>query len=106
MAYAIRIIISLILHLDEKVRSQAKRFQSKLTENVRMPLKTELLSIKQIAMQFDMGVSTIWRLVKIKKFPTPIKVGGSTRWRVQDLEEWLAGRSNASGQVADRLPPT
>ncbi|WP_323771239.1 helix-turn-helix transcriptional regulator [Antarctobacter sp.] len=60
-----------------------------------MGLKTELLSIKQIADHLELGVSTIWRLVKMKKFPAPIKVGGSTRWKVQDIEDWLASQEAA-----------
>nr|WP_269106840.1 AlpA family phage regulatory protein [Massilia sp. TS11] len=41
------------------------------------------------------GVShaTLWRMVKAKKFPQPVKLSaGVTAWRVEDVRAWLAGK--------------
>jgi prophage regulatory protein len=35
--------------------------------------------------------STIWRRVKEKTFPAPIRMGeNSVRWRESDIRDWLA----------------
>jgi prophage regulatory protein len=37
--------------------------------------------------------STIWRRVKDKSFPAPIRIGeNSLRWRGTDIRDWLESR--------------
>ena len=34
--------------------------------------------------------STVWRFVKLKKFPSPVKISdGIVGWRVGELRKWL-----------------
>lgn len=48
--------------------------------------ETKILVPATVAAEMlSIGVSTLWREVKLKRLPAPIKVGGATRWRVSDL---------------------
>ena len=43
--------------------------------------------------------STLWRLVKFKKFPAPIKISTQiVAWRVGEIKEWL---ENPKEYIAD-----
>lgn len=34
--------------------------------------------------------ATLWRFIKIKKFPSPIKLSqGVTAWRAEDIRQWI-----------------
>jgi predicted DNA-binding transcriptional regulator AlpA len=45
----------------------------------------QYLSIKEVAEMYGIGVSSIHRNIRLKKFPQPIKVGGLLRWHVDSL---------------------
>ncbi|MDF2578238.1 MAG: hypothetical protein K0S74_1722 [Chlamydiales bacterium] len=50
---------------------------------------TYFLRDTEVAIRYGISRPTIWRWVKLNKFPKPIKLGaGSTRWRLADLEIW------------------
>lgn len=50
-----------------------------------------LCKVQTVAELYDVSVPTIWRWVREKKFPAPIKLSpGCTRWRFSDLEPWEA----------------
>ncbi|WP_240036550.1 helix-turn-helix transcriptional regulator [Halomonas urmiana] len=52
-------------------------------------MQPRYLSVRQTAARFSVSVPTIWRWVKEKRFPVPVKLGPScTRWSVDDLEKW------------------
>ncbi len=46
------------------------------------------VDIKQVCGMFNLGQSTIWRLIGKGKFPEPIYFGRSARWKVTDLRGW------------------
>lgn len=42
--------------------------------------------------------STIWRWVRQKNFPAPVKLAaGVTAWRWSDVKAWLAARATSGG---------
>ncbi len=49
---------------------------------------SHFLSVEQVAKRYDVSTDSIWRWVRQKKFPSPVRVGaGTTRWRRADLNE-------------------
>lgn len=48
-----------------------------------------LVNVKEAAAMLSIGKSTLWREVRAKRLPEPVKIGGSTRWRVSDLQRAL-----------------
>ena len=41
--------------------------------------------------------STLWRMVRAEKFPTPIKLSANvTAWRVEDVREWLEAQAGVA----------
>ena len=43
---------------------------------------------------------TLWRMVKAGKFPAPVKLSQRvTAWRVEDIREWMNGRSSTIVEV-------
>ena len=56
-------------------------------------MQYELLTIREVAATVRLNVSTIYRLVRSKQFPAPIKLGpAATRWRAEELRDWLDSR--------------
>jgi len=50
-----------------------------------------LLRLREVIERTGLAKSTIYRNVKAKMFPQPVKVGmGSSRWRESELAQWLA----------------
>ena len=48
-----------------------------------------LLDVKQVAELFNIGVSTVWALVKVGRFPEPIRLTTRcSRWRRVDVVAW------------------
>jgi predicted DNA-binding transcriptional regulator AlpA len=36
------------------------------------------------------SAATLWRMVRSKRFPTPVKLGpNTTAWRVEDVRSWM-----------------
>lgn len=59
-----------------------------------------MLDVKQAAALCNIGVSTLWKLVKEGGFPEPIRFGERcTRWRKQDVAAWAC--SLEPGTVID-----
>jgi prophage regulatory protein len=51
---------------------------------------SELFRVKTLSKKLDMGVSTIWKMVKNGHFPKPISLGERfTAWRSEDVQQWL-----------------
>ena len=45
--------------------------------------------------------SSIYRLMRLGKFPEPVKIGeNAVRWPESELTAWLAGRPRATGEAA------
>ncbi len=46
----------------------------------------------QVLAMVPISDATLWRWVKLKKFPAPVKLGpGVTAWREQDVRAWAQG---------------
>jgi prophage regulatory protein len=49
----------------------------------------QYLTDKQLAARFSVGRTTIWRWVREKNFPSPVRLGEAvTRWKLIDVELW------------------
>ena len=47
------------------------------------------LSVQQVSERYSVSVDSIWRWVRLEKFPRPVKLGGqTTRWRLVDIMEY------------------
>ena len=44
---------------------------------------------KALAERLQIGRSTLWRWVELKKFPQPFRCGRVTLWRSSDVQAWL-----------------
>lgn len=46
-------------------------------------------TVREVSKAYGLGISTVWRKVKLGEFPRPVKVSpGATRWRSEDLNDW------------------
>lgn len=53
------------------------------------PLSSIYASDAQLANRFEISRNTLWRWVRNKSFPAPVKLSpGCTRWRLSDVEAW------------------
>ena len=52
-----------------------------------------MLDVRQVAVALNMGVSTVWKLVKANAgFPTPLYISPRTiRWRASEVKAWAEG---------------
>ncbi len=51
------------------------------------------LSDNQVSTRYKVSSNTIWRWVRNKTFPAPVKLTpGCTRWRLSDIEAWEAAK--------------
>ena len=48
-----------------------------------------LLTIKEVVSIVGFKTSTIYKFIKTKGFPKPVKIGKSSRWRLSDVNKWL-----------------
>lgn len=54
-----------------------------------------LLDVKQVAELLNIGVSTVWALVKEGRFPEPIRLTSRcSRWKRSDVVAWSKTLSN------------
>lgn len=59
--------------------------ESQLVQDPRKPEKTAPLPFSR---------ATLWRMVKARKFPSPIKLSDRiTAWRVEDVRAWMAAQA-------------
>ena len=49
----------------------------------------KLLTIKDVVNIVGFKTSTIYKFIKTKNFPRPVKIGRSSRWRISDVNKWL-----------------
>ena len=60
----------------------------------------DLLTRKQVEQKVQLTTSSIYRLMRQRKFPTPIRIGdNAVRWRSDELSAWLESRPRAEGEV-------
>ena len=62
-------------------------------------MKHELLKIAEVEKLVQLTESTVYRLVRAREFPAPLKIGRrNVRWRRSEIEAWLASRPRATGE--------
>lgn len=49
-----------------------------------------LISAKEMLIHLPIKRSTLFKWVKEKRFPAPVKVNTLTRWHCHEVHEWLA----------------
>ncbi len=49
-----------------------------------------LLPLSAVLAEFGLHKTTIYGLIKQRKFPPPIKIGGSSRWLADEIENYKA----------------
>ena len=59
-----------------------------------------LLTRQQVEKIVGIRRSTIYKLMRLGRFPEPIKISpGCVRWRKAELEDWINSRPKATGEV-------
>jgi len=48
-----------------------------------------LVTIKEVVNLVGFKTSTIYKFIKTRNFPEPIKIGRSSRWKLSDVNKWL-----------------
>ena len=62
-----------------------------------------LLTRQEVQQKCRLGRSTIYRMMRLGKFPEPLLVGErAVRWRASEIDDFLATRPRANGEVTDR----
>ena len=60
-----------------------------------------LLTRRQVQARIGLGTSTLYRLMRQRDFPPPLKIRGKcVRWRENEIEAWLARCPRATGVAA------
>ena len=66
----------------------------------------DLLTRKQVEQKVQLTTSSIYRLMRQRKFPTPIRIGdNAVRWRSDELSAWLESRPRAEGEIIPEAIP-
>ena len=50
----------------------------------------KLLKIGEVVEIVGFKQSTIYKFIKTKNFPKPVKIGRSSRWKLSDVKKWLS----------------
>lgn len=57
----------------------------------------EFLRLPSVVRRTGLARSTIYRLIALRKFPSPVKLAGrAVGWRRTDLDQWSEARPSAS----------
>ncbi len=60
-----------------------------------------LLTRQQVEARTGLARSSIYRLMRLGRFPEPLRIGErAVRWSEAELSTWLASRPKATGQAA------
>ena len=61
-------------------------------------MECRLLTRQEVESLTGLGRSTIYRLMRLGKFPAPIRIGSrAVRWPASELQEFLQGCPRATG---------
>ena len=56
-----------------------------------------ILRIDEVALLVGLSPATIWREIKAKRFPAPVKISARrVGWRTSDIRAWLVSRQVTS----------
>ena len=62
-------------------------------------MECRLLTRQEVESLTGLGRSTIYRLMRLGKFPTPIRIGGrAVRWSASELQGFLRDCPRATGE--------
>ena len=62
-------------------------------------MNDRLLTRTEVERCVGLGRSSIYRLMRMGKFPLPIKIGlRAVRWPASEIERWIADRPRATGE--------
>jgi len=50
----------------------------------------KLLKIGEVVEIVGFKTSTIYKFMKTRNFPKPVKIGRSSRWKLSDVKKWLS----------------
>lgn len=65
--------------------------------NVSGAVAKRYLTVKELAIRWGVGVSTIWRWAHEARIPSPIAIGPrATRWEISDIETYERDRREVS----------
>ena len=60
-----------------------------------------LLNRRQVEARCGISRTSVYRLMRLGVFPTPLRVGvRGVRWPQREIEDWLAARPRATGDGA------
>ena len=54
-----------------------------------------LLTVKEVAAILGTSPRTIWRMLKKRTFPRPVRFGRNTRWEYHSISEWILQRQRS-----------
>lgn len=61
----------------------------------------EWVAASWLMAHYAISAPTVWRWVKTKKLPQPVKLGpNTTRWKRKTLQEWEQARAQPAGSTA------
>ena len=64
---------------------------------VKQEVVDRILSRREVAWHLDIGLTTLWRLVRAGHFPPAMRVSpGRVGWRASTVEAWMDAREAAS----------
>ena len=70
-------------------------------------LTQQLLTRTEVQQAVRLSCSAIYRLMRVGKFPTPIRIGeNAVRWKADEINEYLDSRPRATGELAKPAMPT
>ena len=52
-------------------------------------MEEKLLPLKDVISIVGFKQSTIYKFMRTRSFPKPVKIGRSSRWRLSDINSWL-----------------
>ena len=62
---------------------------------------SQLLKTSEVMSRVRLSRSSLYRLMRIGKFPEPVRVGlKAVRWKSVEIDRYLADRPRAQGDVA------
>lgn len=70
----------------QKLAEKAAKAQTSSISGTSVP-HVPFICVGDVAIRYSVSVPTIWRWLKLGKFPSPCRIGcDSTRWAVSDLD--------------------
>lgn len=64
----------------------------------------QTLDSKTLAQRLCLSRRQIYRLMKEKKIPAPVRVGGVWRWPESEIADWLAAGAHKKSKLTTREP--